>query len=199
MIMALRRSSVSDTNVLRAMESVPRRHFVPDRLWDKAYDEKALPIACGQSISSPLTVARLTQLIDPRRDHKLLEIGTGSGYHAAVLSKMVTRVYSMERYHQLLAEAEARFAKVGINNVVTRHGDGRYGWKGQAPFDRILITAEVKTIPKALKDQLKPGGMIAAVSKGEMIRVTKTEDGFKTEKIYPMSLPPIETGKSKVL
>ena len=101
MIMALRRSSVSDTDVLRAMESVPRRHFVPDMLWEKAYDDRSLPIACGQSISAPLTVARLTQLLDLKPDMKLLEIGTGSGYHAAVLSKMVTRVYSIERTNSL--------------------------------------------------------------------------------------------------
>ena len=197
--MALRRSSVSDTDVLRAMESVPRRHFVPDMLWEKAYDDRSLPIACGQSISAPLTVARLTQLLDVKPDMKLLEIGTGSGYHAAVLSKMVTRVYSIERYHQLLETSEARFSKLSIHNIVTRHGDGRYGWKGQAPFDRILITAGVKSIPKSLKDQLKPNGVIVASVKDKLTRIVKTGETYTSESIYPLTLPPIERGKSRVL
>ena len=128
-----------------------------------------------------------------------LEIGTGSGYHAAILSHMVTRVYSIERYHQLLAEAEARFAKLDIVNIVTRHGDGRYGWKGQAPFDRIIVTCGLKSTPKKLIDQLSDGGVLVAVIKDQLVQITKQTGKLTKKTILQVKLPMAETGKSKIL
>lgn len=199
MIMRLRSRGIFDTDVLRAIEQAPRKHFVSDVYWDKAYDDKALPISCGQSLSDPQTVAMMTQALEAGPDDKLLEIGTGSGYHAAILSRIVKRAYTVERYHQLLTEAEIRFRRLGFNNIVTRHGDGRYGWKGQAPFDRIIITCGVKSVPNSLLAQLASGGALVAVIKGKLTRITY--DGVVPDEkvILPLELPPIETGKSQVL
>lgn len=199
MIMRLRSRGIFDTNVLRGFEKAPRKHFVSDVYWDKAYEDKSLPIACGQTISDPQSVAMMTQAMEAGSEDKLLEIGTGSGYHAAVMSVLVRRVYTVERYHQLVNEAEIRFRKLGINNIVTRHGDGRYGWKGQAPFDRIIITCGVKSVPNSLMAQLAPGGRLVAVIKGQL--TVLTYDGVLPEEkaLLPLELPPIETGKSQVL
>ncbi len=199
MIMRLRSRGISDNHVLRAIETVPRKYFVSDNLWDKAYEDQALPIACGQTLSPTMSIAMMTQALNIHEGHKLLEIGTGSGYHASILSKMVTRVYSIERYHKLLAKAEDRFAKLDIVNIVTRHGDGRYGWKGQAPFDRIILTCGVKSVPKKLKDQLAPGGVMVAIVGGMLVRMTKAKTKISEETILPLSIPMIETGKSKIL
>ena len=130
MIMRIRGRGISDNAVLRAMELVARKHFVAKKHWDVAYEEQSLPTSCGQSLSPPLTIALMTQMLELSPEHKLLEIGTGSGYHTAILSKIVKRVYSVERYKQLIREAEARFQSLGISNHVIRHGDGRYGWGG---------------------------------------------------------------------
>ena len=199
MIMRLRSRGISDNKVLAGVEAAPRRHFVPDRLWAKAYDEISLPIPCGQSISEPQTIAMMSQALEAGHDHKLLEIGTGSGYHAAILSGIVKRVYSVERYHQLLNGAEEALAKIGINNVVTRHGDGRYGWKGQAPFDRIIVTAEMLKVPKSLLSQLADEGVLVAVIKGQLVQVRKSGGDVSHTPILPLSLPKIETGKSQIL
>ena len=199
MIMALRGRGVSDNAVLRAMELVPRRRFVSLDLVPKAYDDTALPIACGQEISPPYDVAIMTQVLDLKPEHKLLEIGTGSGYHAAVLSHMCRRVYSVERYHGLLKAAETCFAQNGINNVVTRHGDGRYGWPGQAPFDRIIVTCGVRAVPSGLMEQLAPRGNMVVVADGTLTVASKARTRQTEIEIMPMTLPLIEAGKSKVL
>ncbi len=199
MIMRLRGRGIFDTGVLRAMETVPRRAFLPPKFHDQAYDELALPIACGQTLSEPMTIAMMTQALELKPEHKLLEIGTGSGYHAALLSRMTTRVYSIERYHQLISAAEKRFKQVDVHNLVLRHGDGRYGWKGQAPFDRIIVTCGLKSTPKSLLDQLAEGGKLVAVIKDQFQVIDKTPNGLETQTIIPLSLPPVETGKSKVL
>ena len=199
MIMALRGRGVSDNAVLRAMELVPRRRFVALDLVSKAYDDTALPIACGQEISPPFDVAIMTQVLDLKPEHKLLEVGTGSGYHAAVLSHMCRRVYSVERYHGLLKAAETCFAQNGINNVVTRHGDGRFGWPGQAPFDRILVSCGVRAMSSGLLDQLAPGGKMVAVADGMLTIASKARKRVDEQDVMPMTLPLIESGKSKVL
>jgi len=199
MIMALRSQSISNTAVLRAIEQVPRRHFVPDHLHDMAYDLQALPIACGQSLSDPFTIAVMTQMLELETHHKLLEIGTGSGYHTAILSKMAKRVYSVERYRQLILEAENRFHDLGIFNTVVRHGDGRYGWKGQAPFDRIIVTCSLIAAPDMLLDQLAPGGMLLGVIDGSLMRFSKARSKVSETELLPLSLPVIEAGKSKAL
>ncbi len=199
MIMALRGRGVSDNAVLRAMELVPRRRFVELAHAQQAYENRTLPIACGQEISAPYDVAIMSQLLDLEPEHKLLEVGTGSGYHAAVLSQICRRVYSVERYHSLLRAAEQRFAENGINNVVTRHGDGRYGWPGQAPFDRIIVTCGVRAMPSGLMEQLAPGGKMVAVADGTLTVASKARKRVEETEIMPMKLPPIEAGKSKVL
>ncbi len=199
MVIRLRGRGIFDVRVLRGAEQVARRHFVGDGFWEKAYDERSLPIACGQTISEPLTIAMMTQALDAGETHKILEIGTGSGYHAGILSRIGRRVYSIERYHQLLTEAEARFEKLGLVNIVTRHGDGRYGWKGQAPFDRIIATCALKSVPKALLEQLAEGGILVAVIKGELMRFSKQGGSIRQDTILPLDLPIVESGKSQVL
>ena len=199
MIMRLRGRGISDNAVLRAMELIDRRHFIDKKHWDLAYEEQSLPIACGQTLSKPLTVALMTQMLDLSEDHKILEIGTGCGYHTAILSKIVKRVYSVERYKKLIADTEACCAKIGVTNHVIRHGDGRYGWKGQAPFDRILLTCAIKKEPSKLLEQLKDGGILVAVMDDMLMRYKKTKKTVKSETLFPLSLPLLETGKSKSL
>ena len=199
MIMALRGRGVSDNAVLRAMELVPRRRFVQLDQASKAYENLTLPIACGQEISAPYDVAIMTQVLELEPQHKLLEVGTGSGYHAAVLSQICRRVYSVERYHSLLREAELRFEENGINNVVTRHGDGRYGWPGQAPFDRIIVTCGVRAMPAGLMEQLAAGGKMVAVADGTLTVANKARTRVEEQEIMPMKLPPVQAGKSKAL
>ena len=198
MIMRLRGRGISDTNILRAMEMVPRSAFVLQNHFSEAYDEKDLPIACGQSIPAPLTIGMLCQTLDVKADHKVLQVGTGSGYTAAILSHLCTRVYSIERYQTLVQSAEAALNK-HAPNVVPKFGDGRYGWKGQAPFDRILITASVQKIPKSLLDQLKPDGRMVAVIKDTLTAVHKDGDNAVETAILPLQLPPMEPGKAQAL
>jgi len=199
LIMRLRGRGISDNAVLRAMELVNRKHFVDARYADIVFDEQALPISCGQTISKPLTIALMTQVLELSPGHKLLEIGTGSGYHTAILSKIAKRVYSVERYKQLIAEVETRFVRLDIFNHVIRHGDGRYGWKGQAPFDRIILTCALRTEPAMLLDQLASGGKLLAVIDDQLIRFTKARKVVTSKILLPLSLPMIETGKSKAL
>lgn len=194
MIIRLRGRGISDTNILRAMEKVPRSAFVPLAHAHEAYDERELPISCGQSLPAPLTLAILIQTLDVHPEHKVLLIGTGTGYTAAVLANICNRVYAIERYQTLVIEAEERLNK-HAPNVVSKYGDGRYGWKGQAPFDRILIAASVKKVPKSLLDQLKPDGRLVCVTDGNLTIV----ENSKSTPVLPMELPPIETGKSQAL
>ncbi len=199
MIMRLRGRGVSENSILKAFEITPRKYFVSDDLYLSAYDEKRLPIGCGQTISEPLTIARLTQALDVHSDHKVLEIGTGSGYHTALLARLAKRVYSVERYLELVKSSEASLGRVDINNIVIRHGDGRYGWRGQAPFDRILLTVSVRTVPDGLLEQLVKGGKLVAVVDDELTVYEKQGSKFKEQVIVPMSLPMIEAGKSKII
>ncbi len=199
MIMRLRGRGVSENSILRAFETVPRKHFVSQEHYLSAYDEKRLPIGCGQIISEPLTVARLTQALSVEPEHKVLEIGTGSGYHAALLSRLCKRVYSVDRYLELVKTCEQLFLKLGLSNIVVRHGDGRYGWKGQAPFDRILVTTGLKTAPEGLLDQLAKGGKLVAVIEDELTVFDKKIKRVSKKSVFPMSLPLIEAGKSKAL
>ena len=199
MIMRIRGRGISDNAVLRAMELVIRKRFVDQKYWDVAYDEQSLPTSCGQTVSKPLTIALMTQMLELSPEHKLLEIGTGSGYHTAILSKIVRRVYSVERYKQLIREAEERFKALGITNHVIRHGDGRYGWGGQAPFDRIILTCALRAEPAMLIDQLAPKGMLVAVVDGLLTRYSKARKKVTVESLFPLQIPMIEAGKSKAL
>jgi len=199
MIMRVRGRGISDNAVLKAMELVTRKHFVDQKYWDVAYDEQSLPTTCGQPVSTPLAIALMTQMLELSPEHKLLEVGTGSGYHTAILSKIAKRVYSVERYKQLIREAEARFKTLGITNHVIRHGDGRYGWGGQAPFDRIILTCALRAEPAMLIDQLAPNGKLVAVVDDQLTRYSKARIKVTVETLFPLQIPMIEAGKSKAL
>jgi protein-L-isoaspartate(D-aspartate) O-methyltransferase len=199
LIMALRRSGVSDTAVLAAVERIPREDFVPDSFHDQAYEDKALPIGQGQTISQPQIVALMTQALEVNSRHKVLEIGTGSGYQTAVLAQLARRVYTIERHLPLLKEAEARFAALRINNITAIAGDGMKGWPAQAPFDRIIVTAAAAELPEKLLDQLAVGGIMVlplGPERGdqELIKLRRTEAGIETEKLCDVRFVPLLPG-----
>jgi len=196
MIMRLRGRGISDSNVLRAMELVKRSDFVPTDMVPQSYDERPIPIACGQTMPPPLDIAILCQSLEVKPTHKTLHIGCGSGYTSAVLAKMCKRVYAVERYQTLVEYAEVRLRKQGAN-VVIHHGDGRLGWRGQAPFDRILLSASVRVIPDSLTSQLCGGGRVIAVIDGQLIGAVKEGDKLRETIILPMNLPAMEAGKAK--
>lgn len=153
---------VRNADVLRAMRATPRHWFVPAVLRPWAYSDQALPIECGQTISQPYIVALMTELLDARRSDRALEIGTGSGYQAAVLSRLVRHVYTIEIVPELANSAAERLGSMGYRNITVRQGDGYQGWPDEAPFDRILVTAAPPEIPQALLDQLGRGGRLVA-------------------------------------
>lgn len=196
LIMGLRGAGISDTRVLSAMEGVPRHLFVPPIFRDQAYRNTALPLDHGQTISQPSVVALMTIALEIGPRDKVLEIGTGSGYQAAILAPLCRRVYTVERHRPLLREAEKRFAELGLHTIVTRYGDGSKGWPEQAPFDRILVTAAAADIPPILAEQLKVGGvMVLPVgAEGEdqqIVRVCRTESGFVREALWPVRFVPL--------
>src|SRR6185295_13067773 len=162
LITELRGQGITDGRVLDAIAHTPREIFVEAPFVDSAYSNMALPIACGQTISQPFVVAYITQHIEPGPDKRVLEIGTGSGYQAAILSALCRRVYTIERHRPLLDRAQARFKALKLENVVTRHGDGFAGWPEQAPFDGIVLSCAVHQVPQTLIDQLKLGGTLVA-------------------------------------
>lgn len=197
LIMQLRRSGVTDTSVLAVIERLPREAFVPRSFLDQAYEDMALPIGSGQTISQPLVVAMMTQALELHDRLKVLEVGTGSGYQAAVLSRLVRRVYTIERHRALLHEAEARFNQLGLHNITTRAGDGTKGWPEQAPFDRILVTAAADgDIPKTLTDQLAIGGVMVVPLGNDrrdqrVYRIRRTETGLQREELWPVRFVPL--------
>lgn len=202
LILGLRRQGVTDARVLEAMEAVDRAVFVHPQFRDQAWEDAALPIERGQTISQPFVVGLMTQALDVQPRHRVLEIGTGSGYQAAVLSKLARFVYSVERYKPLLSEAEGRFKALGLQNVITRHGDGSKGWPEQAPFDRIMVTAAAPHEPHALIAQLKPGGvMIAPVGKAGsqyLHRYVAEEGGtFRRDSLIEVRFVPLIEGLAK--
>ncbi|WP_340149913.1 protein-L-isoaspartate(D-aspartate) O-methyltransferase [uncultured Sneathiella sp.] len=200
LIMELRRQGISNTDVLSAVERVSRDAFVPKTFRDRAYENIALPISSGQTISQPYVVAYMTQLLKLDKRRKVLEIGTGSGYQAAILARLCRRVYSIERYRNLLETAEAVFEDLKITNITTRYGDGYKGWPEQAPFDRIIVTAASEEVPEALLDQLGHDGiMILPVGKDSadqhILRVTKDEKGNVSEEVLlPVRFVPMVQG-----
>ena len=202
LIMQLRRRGIRDAKVLRAIESVPRELFVDEAFTDHAYQDIALPIECGQTISQPYVVAFMTQKLELDDRHKVLEIGTGSGYQAAVLSHLCRRVYSVERWRELQKLADHRLAELGITNVTTIIGDGWLGWPPQAPFDRIIVTAAALDAPAALLDQLKEGGRMI-IPLGEtrdeqsLVQIDKTEEGLVETPLLPVRFVPLVHGRVK--
>ena len=198
LIMELRRSGAADTTVLSAIERVPREAFVPSLFQDQSYENRALPIGHGQTLSQPAVVALMTQALEAGKRSKVLEIGTGSGYQAAVLSRICRRVYTIERYRELLQMAEARFAELRIHNITATVGDGGLGWPAQAPFERIIVTAAAADVPGALVDQLAPEGvMVLPLGKrGEqqLLRLRRRESGLTEEYLGDVRFVPLIEG-----
>src|SRR5271163_3775043 len=162
LVLALRSQGVTDPAVLAAIERTPRDLFTPELFKERSWEDSALPIACGQTISQPFIVGLMTQALTLEPRDRILEIGTGSGYQTTVLSKLARLVYTIERYRTLLRDAEARFQHLKLTNIITRFGDVGEGWSKQAPFDRILVTAAAPDDPRTLLAQLKPSGVLVA-------------------------------------
>ncbi|MBE7637676.1 protein-L-isoaspartate(D-aspartate) O-methyltransferase [Sneathiella sp. P13V-1] len=200
LIMELRRLGITDTEVLSALERVPREAFIPRPFREHAYENSALPINNGQTISQPYIVAYMTQMLEPNQRHKVLEVGTGSGYQAAVLSKLFRRVYSIERYRSLHLEAMQLFEKLKITNITSKLGDGYKGWEEQAPFKHIIVTAAAEDVPGALVDQLDDNGiMIIPVGpeSGDqtILKITKDHHGMMAEEeLIPVRFVPLLQG-----
>lgn len=199
LIAELRRGGIDDERVLGVMTAIPREVFVSSTFVERAYDNMALPIGFGQTISQPLVVAAMTQALDVGPRMKVLEIGTGSGYQAAILAKLCRRLYTIERYKVLAKDAEKRLLDLRIHNVVFHVGDGTKGWSPQAPFDRILVTAAAGEMPLALIEQLAVGGVMLVPVGADPVnqtveRVVRTEDGFTREPIMPVRFVPLVGG-----
>jgi protein-L-isoaspartate(D-aspartate) O-methyltransferase len=202
LVMALRARGIRDTRVLEAIETVPRELFVQEEFKDLAYADQALPIECGQTLSQPFIVAFMTDKLKVGERMKVLEVGTGSGYQSAILAQLCRRVYTVERYRTLLKAAEARFAELRLANVTTVLGDGTRGWPKQAPFERIIVTAAARKLPRKLLEQLAIGGVMiipVEVSPGrqEILRITRTEDDFERESLLPVRFVPLVEGIAK--
>jgi protein-L-isoaspartate(D-aspartate) O-methyltransferase len=191
------RDPVKDPRVLTAMRTVPRHHFVEKRLQSAAYGDFPLPIGYGQTISQPYIVALMTEMLEVKPDHKVLEVGAGSGYQAAILSLLVKEVYTIEIVEALALQAEERLKRLKVPNVRVRVGDGYYGWEDVAPFDRIIVTCAASLVPPPLLKQLKPGGKMcipvgAAYSVQYLTMVEKSETGTLTmRKSIPVRFVPL--------
>jgi len=189
---------VTDTRVLDAMRAIPRHRFVPPGLWHLAYSDRPVPIGLGQTISQPFIVAYMSEALGVARTHKVLEIGTGSGYQAAVLARLARVVHTIEIVPELAARATATLREIGYSNVHVRQGDGYAGWPEQAPFDRIMVTAAPEQIPQPLLDQLAAGGrMVIPVGSAEqwLIVVEKTATGVIQRRTIPVRFVPFTRGR----
>jgi protein-L-isoaspartate(D-aspartate) O-methyltransferase len=203
-LLTLRRRGISDSAVLRAMDEVPRGQFVEPDFSRQAYADQALPIACGQTISQPYVVAYMTEQLGVRPEHRVLEVGTGSGYQAAVLSRLARDVVSIERYRTLADKARARLAALGYDNVDVVGGDGLAGVPDRAPFDRIIVTAAAETLPQTLIDQLADNGVMILPlgpqgGTQHIIKVTKSQTGIAQENLIAVRFVPLLPGQAKEL
>ena len=203
-LLTLRRRGIGDPAVLRAMEEVPREQFVAGEQTEVAYDDRALPIDCGQTISQPYVVAYMTEELRVLPHHRVLEVGTGSGYQAAVLSRLAREVISIERYRTLAQVAAQRLKTLGSNNVEVVAGDGFAGVPDRAPFDRILVTAAAETVPQGLVDQLAQDGvMVLPFGPHEgtqhIVRLTKSATGVAQEKLIAVRFVPLLPGQAREL
>ena len=196
LVLELRGEGIGDDRVLAAVETVPREMFVPRAFQHQAWENVALPIDCGQTISQPAVVARMTEALEVDDRMKVLEIGTGSGYQTAILSHLCRRVYTIERHRDLLQQAEERLTALRRRNVTARLGDGSRGWPEQAPFERILVTAAAIDIPPRLSGQLAIGG-IMVVPIGDdsdnqrIVRVRRQQDGLDIDDLGPVKFVPL--------
>ncbi|MBL9074252.1 protein-L-isoaspartate(D-aspartate) O-methyltransferase [Tabrizicola sp.] len=198
-LFALRTRGVTDSRVLTAMERIDRGLFVRGIFADRAYDDMPLPIACGQTISQPSVVGLMTQALQVNPRDTVLEVGTGSGYQAAILSQLARRVYTVDRYRRLVREASELFRQLDLVNITAITADGSHGLPDQAPFDRILVTAAAEDPPGPLLEQLKPGGiMVVPVGQSDavqaLIKVTRTQSGFDYEELRPVRFVPLVEG-----
>jgi protein-L-isoaspartate(D-aspartate) O-methyltransferase len=202
--LALRRRGISDQAVLRAMDEVPREHFVLPEFIDNAYADHALPIACGQTISQPYVVAYMTEQLQVESRHRVLEVGTGSGYQAAILSRLAREVVSVERYRTLADTARERLKTLGYSNVTILAGDGFSGAPERAPFDRIMVTAAAEEIPDALVKQLAEGGKMLLplgprAGAQHVVKLTKTAGALARENLIAVRFVPLLRGQAREL
>ena len=202
-LLNLRRRGIMDQAVLRAIDEVPRARFVPGEFAKQAHADRALPISCGQTISQPYVVAYMTEQLSLRPHHRVLEVGTGSGYQAAVLSRLARAVVSIERYRTLAEAARERLAALGFDNVEVVVGDGCAGVPEQAPFDRILVSAAAERLPQALLDQLADGGIMVLPLGGQgsqhIVKLTKSQTGIAREDLIPVRFVPLMAGQAREL
>ena len=201
-ILSIRSKGVVDNNVLKALETVNREQFLKGLFAQRAYEDTPLPIECGQTISQPSIVGLMTQALRITNRDKILEIGTGSGYQTAILSKLARRIYSVERFKPLYQEAKEIFRKLQLNNITSVWGDGSQGVVEQQPFDRIIVTAAAEDPPPTLLNQLKIGGiMVIPVGQSDeiqkLIRVERTEKNFKYEDLCDVRFVPLLEGREK--
>ncbi len=186
---------IKDKRVLETMRKVPRHLFVDERLRDRAYDDSALSIGEGQTISQPYMVAIMTQLLELKGEEKVLEIGTGSGYQAAILAELAKEVYTVERVESLANKAIEKFRNLGYNNIYVKVGNGTLGWQEKSPFDRIIITAGTPKLPEPLLEQLSKNGILVAPVGDRftqmLLKIKKTDSELKTEKIIPCVFVPL--------
>jgi protein-L-isoaspartate(D-aspartate) O-methyltransferase len=202
--LTLRRRGISDQAVLRAMEEIPRENFVDPADRDGAYRDSALGIACGQTISQPFVVAYMTEQLQLQKHHRVLEIGTGSGYQAAILSRLCGQVLTIERYRTLADSARKRLAKLGCDNVEVMLGDGFDIPASAGTFDRIIVTAAMEQIPEALIERLEPGGILIAPvgphrGTQTLVRLTRTEAGFDRRELVDVRFVPALPGIAREL
>jgi protein-L-isoaspartate(D-aspartate) O-methyltransferase len=199
LLMELRRAGIADARVLGAIEKTPRERFVPASFADQAYENVALPIGHGQTVSQPYVVALMTEALMVEARHNVVEVGTGSGYQTAILARLARRVFSIERHRELLRAAERRFDLLRLRNIVCRFGDGTKGWPEQAPYDRVIVTAAAPEVPAALADGLAPGGVLVAPVGAEhrdqqLVRIRRSDDGFSTEDLALVRFVPLVAG-----
>jgi protein-L-isoaspartate(D-aspartate) O-methyltransferase len=202
--LGLRQRGISDQAVLRAMDDVPREHFVTAELTDSAYADQALPIACGQTISQPYVVAYMTEQLDVEPQHRVLEVGTGSGYQAAILSRLAREVVSIERYRTLADTARERLQALGYSNVTVIAGDGFAGAPEQAPFDRVIVTAAGEEVPDALVEQLgEDGKMVLPLGPRNgtqhIVKLSKTAGGLTRQTLIAVRFVPLLRGQAREL
>ncbi len=203
-LLTLRRRGIGDQAVLRAMDEVSRERFVEAEFTDTAYADQALPIACGQTISQPYVVAYMTEQLGVHPHHRVLEVGTGSGYQAAVLSRLAREVVSVERYRTLADKARERLRALGLNNVEIIVGDGFAGVPARAPYDRIIVTAAAEQVPQTLIDQLADNGVMVLPLGSQsgtqhIVKLTKSSTGMTRENLIAVRFVPLRPGQAQEL
>ena len=203
-LLSMRQRGIMDAAVLRALDEVPREHFVQEALAERAYADQALPIDCGQTISQPYVVAYMTEQLGVKPTHRVLEVGTGSGYQAAVLSRLAREVVSVERYRTLAEAARERLTRLGYDNIEVFVGDGLAGVPERSPYDRIMVTAAAELVPAALVEELADGGVMILplgphAGTQRLIKVTKSEQGLQREDLIGVRFVPLLPGQAREL